>query len=616
MPLAGVIIPGLAPGAPAIRADSAAAPAPGGAAEAFEALLGEAMGSGAQPAKDAGAAQAIAASFKQGSSGMRAAAPAGDMPVVIDPESGAARELETGQRLEASPTLPVTSASNRPAQSDIAAGEVAQVDPARALPMREPREPLQRPAIGGAAEDADGRADGEAQAPVLTARKDMTLDAPRPAGAEGPVAAGDAAGVRSLLSARVDPEAASPAPSDAAPKTDSLQDGESEPGSAAEARAETVPTSGIAGAPGAASDAAPKTDSLQDGESEPGGAAEARAETVRTSGTAGAPGAATDAVTVAPAITSADAGLQADAADAAALDASPDADGQSVSAPVADPKSATEAPPPALALPAEVKSNAAPVRREAEGRRSAGPGQAGDEAGAPAKAGAKAQDPAPAQPASALPKAGAPEPALPRSPDAFQALLQAQTRPSAEPGPLRSVEGAPDPAGDAGLRSAPDRAAEAPRPASLTQPGAAPRFAPHTVQTLAAQIMRRQAEGVRVFDIRMDPPELGRVGVRLELGQDQRVKAMLTAERPDTLQELQRTARDLERALAEAGLDLAQNGLSFSLGGERGDHDGRGFGEPRGVRSAVEIDAPRPGAPVTALYGFALARAAGLDIRA
>lgn len=576
MPLAGVIIPGLAPGAPAIRADSAAEPAPGGAAEAFAALLGEAMGSGAQPAKDAGAAQAIAASFKQGSSGMRAAAPAGDMPVVIDPESGAARELETGQRLEASPTLPVTSASNRPAQSDIAAGEVAQVDPARALTMREPREPLQRPAIGGAAEGADGRADGEAQAPVLTPRMDTTLDAPRPAGADGPVAAGDAAGVRSLPPAQVDPETASPAPSDAAPETDSLQDGESEPG----------------------------------------GAAEARAETVRTSGIAGAPGAATDAVTVAPAITSADAGLQADAADAAALDASPDADGQSVSAPVADPKSATEAPPPALALPAEVKSNAAPVRREAEGRRSAGPGQAGDEAGAPAKAGAKAQDPAPAQPASALPKAGAPEPALPRSPDAFQALLQAQTRPSAEPGPLRSVEGAPDPAGDAGLRSAPDRAAEAPRPASLTQPGAAPRFAPHTVQTLAAQIMRRQAEGVRVFDIRMDPPELGRVGVRLELGQDQRVKAMLTAERPDTLQELQRTARDLERALAEAGLDLAQNGLSFSLGGERGDHDGRGFGAPRSARSVVEIDAPRPGAPVAALYGFALARAAGLDIRA
>jgi flagellar hook-length control protein FliK len=166
------------------------------------------------------------------------------------------------------------------------------------------------------------------------------------------------------------------------------------------------------------------------------------------------------------------------------------------------------------------------------------------------------------------------------------------------------------------MRSAPDRAAETPRPASLTQPGAAPRFAPHTVQTLAAQIMRQQAEGVRVFDIRMDPPELGRVGVRLELGKDHTVKAMLSAERPDTLHELQRTARDLERALAEAGLNLAENGLSFSLGGERGDRDGRGFAEPHGARSVVEIDVPRAGPPVTALYGFALARAAGLDIQA
>lgn len=284
-----------------------------------------------------------------------------------------------------------------------------------------------------------------------------------------------------------------------------------------------------------------------------------------------------------------------------------------------DLKAGAQTPAPAPGPEQPVPSNAAPVRREADSRRSAPgaeAGKAGDEAVKPAQSGAKAQA-APPAPAATAAQSGAPDmPAAARSADAFQALLQAQTRPGGETAPARAADLALDPSGDAGLRSAPDRAAETLRTPSMTQAGASPRFAAQTVQTLAAQIVRRQSEGGRVFDIRLDPPELGRVGVRLEMGKDQLVKAMLSAERPDTLHELQRTARDLERALAEAGLTLAENGLSFSLGGERGERDTPGLETPRGARSVVDIDVARPGAPVTALYGFALARAAGLDIQA
>lgn len=284
-----------------------------------------------------------------------------------------------------------------------------------------------------------------------------------------------------------------------------------------------------------------------------------------------------------------------------------------------DLKAGAQTPAPAPAPEQPVLSNAAPVRREADSRRPAlraEAGKAGDEAVKPAQSGAKAEAPPPA-PAAAAAQAGVPDmPAAARSADAFQALLQAQTRPGGEAAPPRAADLALDPSGDTGLRGAPDRAAEVLRTPSMTPPGAPPRFAPQTVQTLAAQIVRRQSEGGRVFDIRLDPPELGRVGVRLEMGKDQLVKAMLSAERPDTLQELQRTARDLERALAEAGLTLAENGLSFSLGGERGERDTPGFETPGDARSVVDIDVARPGAPVTALYGFALARAAGLDIQA
>ncbi|WP_412546493.1 flagellar hook-length control protein FliK [Maricaulis sp. MIT060901] len=108
------------------------------------------------------------------------------------------------------------------------------------------------------------------------------------------------------------------------------------------------------------------------------------------------------------------------------------------------------------------------------------------------------------------------------------------------------------------------------------------RFTPQSAQQLAAQITRRFANGNRVFDIRLDPAELGRVDVRLELTGDQRVQAILSVERPETLAELQRSARDLERALNEAGLELENDGLEFQLN-ENADDQGFDADEDPGV---------------------------------
>lgn len=148
------------------------------------------------------------------------------------------------------------------------------------------------------------------------------------------------------------------------------------------------------------------------------------------------------------------------------------------------------------------------------------------------------------------------------------------------------------------------------------------RFTPQSAQQLAAQITRRFANGSRVFDIRLDPAELGRVDVRLELSQDQRVQAILSAERPETLAELQRNARELERALNEAGLELEKDGLEFQLN-ENADDPGYNADEDPDVmpvfaesddldmaalanETAIERDA----------YGFRLAAARDrLDVR-
>ncbi len=203
------------------------------------------------------------------------------------------------------------------------------------------------------------------------------------------------------------------------------------------------------------------------------------------------------------------------------------------------------------------------------------------------------------QPASelqnTLPKAQ--QPPAPASQPALDGGLARQ--PAAEPAlPFRS---------DAELRlTQPNLQANIERSAQTT-----PRFTPQSAQQLAAQITRRFDAGSRVFDIRLDPAELGRVDVRLELMPDQRVQAILSAERQETLAELQRSAKDLARALSEAGLDLDDDGLSFQLAE---DNDPSGFADESsaGVMNVyaetddILLDDAGTDQPPVSAYGFLL----------
>ena len=79
------------------------------------------------------------------------------------------------------------------------------------------------------------------------------------------------------------------------------------------------------------------------------------------------------------------------------------------------------------------------------------------------------------------------------------------------------------------------------------------------------QITRAIADGQNEFTIRLNPPELGRIEVRLEFAADGGVKAALSAEKPETLNLLQRDAAALERALNDAGVKTDSGSLNFSL---------------------------------------------------
>lgn len=152
--------------------------------------------------------------------------------------------------------------------------------------------------------------------------------------------------------------------------------------------------------------------------------------------------------------------------------------------------------------------------------------------------------------------------------------------------------------------------------------GATPqRFTPHTTAQLAGQITKHVSNGNRVFDIRLDPAELGKVDVRIELRADNRVHAVLTVERAETLNELQRSARDLERSLAEAGLELGENGLSFQMsdGQNPAEDDRRSQGEALPIftqttemtQRAEDELASRP----RSAYGFLLSGRSGVDLQ-
>jgi chemotaxis protein MotD len=142
---------------------------------------------------------------------------------------------------------------------------------------------------------------------------------------------------------------------------------------------------------------------------------------------------------------------------------------------------------------------------------------------------------------------------------------KAQTRPASD------ADGATPPAKAAG-DSAPHLTTPAPAvahqaAASATHSQAAPVTLPQPVpvNALAVEIAGQARAGNSRFEIRLDPPELGRIDVRLDVDRDGNVTSRLVIERADTYDLLRRDQSTLERALQQAGLKTSDNALQFSL---------------------------------------------------
>ena len=89
----------------------------------------------------------------------------------------------------------------------------------------------------------------------------------------------------------------------------------------------------------------------------------------------------------------------------------------------------------------------------------------------------------------------------------------------------------------------------------------------HPATQMVATQMNKAAQNGAPSDmtIQLDPPELGRVDVKLEFGPDNSIKAHVIAEKPETYLLLQKDSVALERALQNTGLDADGSSLSFEL---------------------------------------------------
>jgi flagellar hook-length control protein FliK len=105
------------------------------------------------------------------------------------------------------------------------------------------------------------------------------------------------------------------------------------------------------------------------------------------------------------------------------------------------------------------------------------------------------------------------------------------------------------------------------------------------IHVVPLEIGLQALAGSKRFDIRLDPAELGRVDVNLEISDKGEVTAKLVVDRVETLHLLQRDARTLERAFEQAGLKPSDAGVEISL---RDPSDQSGFRQNR-----QDEDAPR-----------------------
>jgi flagellar hook-length control protein FliK len=132
---------------------------------------------------------------------------------------------------------------------------------------------------------------------------------------------------------------------------------------------------------------------------------------------------------------------------------------------------------------------------------------------------------------------------------------------------------------------------------------------------VAIEIAGKALAGKNRFEIRLDPPELGRIEVRLDVDRDGNATTRLIADRAGTLDLLRRDSAGLERALQDAGLKTSDNGLQFSLRDQSMGREQSNTPTPGAAQIVVHDDALPTSDATQRNYSRLAGLRGGIDIR-
>ena len=133
---------------------------------------------------------------------------------------------------------------------------------------------------------------------------------------------------------------------------------------------------------------------------------------------------------------------------------------------------------------------------------------------------------------------------------------------------------------------------------------------------LALEIAVSARNGKSRFEIRLDPADLGRIDVRIDVDRNGQVTSHLTVEKPETLSMLRQDAPQLQRQLDDAGFKTGNGGLQFSLRDQPSSGQNNGNETGRNAQRLVISDEDTiPAAVAGRTYGRMLGSSSGVDIR-
>jgi flagellar hook-length control protein FliK len=140
--------------------------------------------------------------------------------------------------------------------------------------------------------------------------------------------------------------------------------------------------------------------------------------------------------------------------------------------------------------------------------------------------------------------------------------------------------------------------------------------APVPLSGLALEIAASAKSGKSSFEIRLDPADLGRIDVRIDVDRNGQVTSHLTVEKPETLSMLRQDAPQLQRALDDAGFKTGDSGLQFSLRDQSSSGQNSGNETGRNAqRLVISSEDTIPATVAGQTYGRMLGSSSGVDIR-